>query len=427
MDFDLTDKQTYWRDRIRDHNERFLRPRVADYYAEQAVGDRWKVLQVVEEEKARAKAAGLWNLFMPPTSGRVHVDDSVAFDGPGLTNMEYALCAEEMGRIGFSSEVYNCSAPDTGNMEVFLRYGTAEQKEKWMLPLMNGEIRSAFLMTEPAVASSDATNIETSIRREGDEYVLNGVKWWSSGAGDPRCKIAIVMGKTDTEAKRHAQQSQILVPLDTPGVKVLRHLPVFGYDDAPHGHMEVELKDVRVPAENVLLGEGRGFEIAQGRLGPGRIHHCMRTIGVAEEALEKMCKRLLTRTAFGKRIAEHSVWEERIARARIDIEMTRLLCLKAAHMMDTVGNKIAAGEIAMIKVQAPNMALKIIDDAIQAHGGAGVSNDFGLASAYAHQRTLRLADGPDEVHARAIARIEFGKHGSNSAGEISSGDMAVSR
>jgi len=427
MDFDLTDKQTYWRDRIRDHNERFLRPRAADYYAEQAVGDRWKVLQVVEEEKARAKAAGLWNLFMPPTSGRVHVDDSVAFDGPGLTNMEYALCAEEMGRIGFSSEVYNCSAPDTGNMEVFLRYGTAEQKEKWMIPLMNGEIRSAFLMTEPAVASSDATNIETSIRREGDEYVLNGVKWWSSGAGDPRCKIAIVMGKTDFEAKRHAQQSMVLMELDAPGVNILRHLPVFGYDDAPHGHMEIELKDVRIPASNMLLGEGRGFEIAQGRLGPGRIHHCMRTIGTAEEALEKMCKRLQTRVAFGKTVAEHSVWEERIARARIDIEMTRLLCLKAADMMDKVGNKAAAAEIAMIKVQAPNMALSIIDNAIQAHGGGGVSDDFGLASAWAHQRTLRLADGPDEVHARAIARMELGKHGGRGKEGMSSGDMGVAR
>jgi acyl-CoA dehydrogenase len=427
MDFDLTEKQTYWRDRIRDHNERFLRPRVADYYAEQATGSRWKVLQVVEEEKARAKAAGLWNLFMPPTSGRVHVDDSVAFEGPGLTNMEYALCAEEMGRIGMASEVYNCSAPDTGNMEVFLRYGSAEQKQKWMVPLMNGEIRSAFLMTEPAVASSDATNIETSIRREGDEYVLNGVKWWSSGAGDPRCKIAIVMGKTDFEAKRHAQQSMVLMELDAPGVKILRHLPVFGYDDAPHGHMEIELKDVRIPASNMLLGEGRGFEIAQGRLGPGRIHHCMRTIGTAEEALEKMCKRLQSRVAFGKTISEHSLWEERIARARIDIEMTRLLCLKAADMMDKVGNKAAAAEIAMIKVQAPNMALKIIDDAIQAHGGGGVSDDYGLASAYAHQRTLRLADGPDEVHARAIARMELGKHGGRGKDGMSSGDIGVAR
>ena len=411
MDFDLTEKQTYWRDRIRDHNERFLRPRVKDYYAEQATGERWKVLQVVEEEKARAKAAGLWNLFMPPGSGHPHVDDSIGFEGPGLTNMEYALCAEEMGRIGFASEVYNCAAPDTGNMEVFMRYGTAEQKQRWMIPLMNGEIRSAFLMTEPAVASSDATNIECSIKRDGDEYVLNGVKWWSSGAGDPRCKIAIVMGKTDFEAKRHAQQSMVLMELDAPGVNILRHLPVFGYDDAPHGHMEIELKDVRIPASNMLLGEGRGFEIAQGRLGPGRIHHCMRTIGTAEEALEKMCKRLQSRVAFGKTIAEHNVWEERIARARIDIEMTRLLCLKAADMMDKVGNKGAAAEIAMIKVQAPNMALAIIDNAIQAHGAGGVSDDFGLASAWAHQRTLRLADGPDEVHSRAIARMELGKHG----------------
>jgi acyl-CoA dehydrogenase len=427
MDFDLTEKQTYWRDRIRDHNERFLRSRVADYYAEQATGSRWKVLQVVEEEKARAKAAGLWNLFMPPGSGRPHVDDSIGFEGPGLTNMEYALCAEEMGRIGMASEVYNCSAPDTGNMEVFLRYGSAEQKQRWMVPLMNGEIRSAFLMTEPAVASSDATNIETSIRREGDEYVLNGVKWWSSGAGDPRCKIAIVMGKTDFEAKRHAQQSMVLMELDAPGVNILRHLPVFGYDDAPHGHMEIELKDVRIPASNMLLGEGRGFEIAQGRLGPGRIHHCMRTIGTAEEALEKMCKRLQSRVAFGKTIAEHSLWEERIARARIDIEMTRLLCLKAADMMDKVGNKAAAAEIAMIKVQAPNMALKIIDDAIQAHGGGGVSDDFGLAQSYAHQRTLRLADGPDEVHARAIARMELGKHGSRGKEGMSSGDIGVAR
>jgi acyl-CoA dehydrogenase len=427
MDFTLTERQSYWRDRIKNHIDQYVRPRMKDYYAEQATGDRWKVLQVVEEEKARAKAAGLWNLFMPPSSGHPHVDDTVEFEGPGLTNMEYALCAEEMGRVGMASEVFNCSAPDTGNMEVFMRYGTAEQKRKWMIPLMNGEIRSAFLMTEPAVASSDATNIECSIRREGDEYVINGRKWWSSGAGDPRCKIAILMGKTDTEAKRHQQQSQILVPLDAPGVNIMRHLPVFGYDDAPHGHMEIDLKDVRVPAENILLGEGRGFEIAQGRLGPGRIHHCMRTVGTAEEALEKMCKRLTTRVAFGKTIAEQTVWHERIARARIDLEMTRLLCLKAAYMMDTVGNKAAAGEIAMIKVQAPNMALKIIDDAIQAHGAGGVSDDFGLASAYAHQRTLRLADGPDEVHNRAIARIELGKHGSSSPHELSSGDLAVSR
>jgi acyl-CoA dehydrogenase len=427
MDFSLTERQTYWRDRVRDFIEQNVRPNTGEYLRQDAQGDRWKVIPILEEVKAKAKAAGIWNLFMPPSSGHKHVDDSVAFEGPGLSNLEYALCAEEMGRIGWASEVFNCSAPDTGNMEVFMRYGSAAQKQRWMVPLMNGEIRSAFLMTEPAVASSDATNIQTSMRRDGDEYVINGVKWWSSGVGDPRCKIAIVMGKTDATAKRHAQQSQILVPLDTPGVKILRHLPVFGYDDAPHGHMEVELKDVRVPAENILLGEGRGFEIAQGRLGPGRIHHCMRTIGTAEEALEKMCKRLLSRTVFGKKIAEHSVWEERIARARIDIEMTRLLCLKAAHMMDTVGNKIAAGEIAMIKVQAPNMALKIIDDAIQAHGGGGVSDDFGLAYAYASQRTLRLADGPDEVHARAIARIEFGKYSAHAGADISSGDVAATR
>jgi acyl-CoA dehydrogenase len=427
MNFDLNEKQTYWRDRVRDFIEANIRPRMADYHAEQASGGRWKVLQVIEEEKKKAKAAGIWNLFMPPSSGHPHVDDSVKFDGPGLTNLEYALCAEEMGRITWASEVFNCSAPDTGNMEVFMRYATAQQKQQWMIPLMNGEIRSAFLMTEPAVASSDATNIETRMVRDGDEYVINGRKWWSSGLGDPRCKIAIVMGKTDTEAKRHAQQSQILVPMDAPGVNIIRHLPVFGFDDAPHGHMEVELKDVRVPVENCLLGEGRGFEIAQGRLGPGRIHHCMRTIGTAEEALEKMAKRLMSRVAFGKTIAEHSVWEERIARARIDIEMTRLLCLKAADMMDKVGNKAAAAEIAMIKVQAPNMALKIIDDAIQAHGGGGVSNDFGLAEAYAHQRTLRLADGPDEVHARAIARMEFGKHGARPRSQMSSGDMGATR
>lgn len=427
MDFDLSEKQTYWRDRVRDFMAAKIAPRIPDYHAQQASGERWKLLPVIEELKAQAKAAGIWNLFMPPSSGHPQVDDSVAFDGPGLTNLEYALCAEEMGRIIFASEVFNCSAPDTGNMEVFMRYGTAEQKTRWMIPLMNGEIRSAFLMTEPAVASSDATNIETRMVRDGGEYVINGRKWWSSGAGDPRCKIAIVMGKTDTGAQRHAQQSQILVPLDAPGVNIIRHLPVFGYDDAPHGHMEVELKDVRVPAENCLLGEGRGFEIAQGRLGPGRIHHCMRSIGTAEVALEKMTKRLLSRVAFGRTIAEFSVWEERIARARIDIEMTRLLCLKAADMMDKVGNKAAAAEIAMIKVQAPNMALKIIDDAIQAHGGGGVSDDFGLANAYAHQRTLRLADGPDEVHARAIARMEFGRHGARPSAETSSGDMAATR
>ena len=430
MDFEPTERQVYWRDRVRQFIENHVRPRMGDYKAQDAAGSRWKVLPVVEEEKARAKAQGIWNLFMPPQAGRAHLDDTFDFEGPGLTNLEYALCAEEMGRVGFSSEVFNCSAPDTGNMEVFHRYGTREQKERWLAPLMNGEIRSAFLMTEPDVASSDATNIECSIKREGDEYVINGRKWWSSGAGDPRCKIAIVMGKTDFEAKRHAQQSMVLMELDAPGVEIVRHLPVFGYDDAPHGHMEIKLNDVRIPASNMLLGEGRGFEIAQGRLGPGRIHHCMRTIGVAEEALAKMARRLQSRVAFGKPIADQTVWHERVARARIDIEMTRLLCLKAADMMDKVGNKAAAGEIAMIKVQAPTMALRIIDDAIQAHGAGGVSEDFGLASAYAHQRTLRIADGPDEVHSRAIARIEFARHSPNAPqgdGGMSSGDMGATR
>jgi acyl-CoA dehydrogenase len=424
MDFDLTERQTYWRNRVREFIEANVRPRDHDYHDQQLQGGRWKVLPVVEEEKARAKAAGIWNLFMPPTAGRAHVDDSFEFDGPGLTNLEYALCAEEMGRIGWASEVFNCSAPDTGNMEVFHRYGTREQKDKWLKPLMNGEIRSAFLMTEPAVASSDATNIETRIERDGDHYVLNGTKWWSSGAGDPRCKIAIVMGKTDFNAARHAQQSIILMPLDTPGVNILRHLPVFGYDDAPHGHMEIELKDVRVPAENMLLGEGRGFEIAQGRLGPGRIHHCMRTIGAAEEALAKMTQRLLSRVAFGKVIAEHSVWEQRVAEARIDIELNRLLCLKAADMMDKAGNKSAQNEIAMIKVSAPRMALRIIDNAIQAFGAAGVSEDAGLAKLYAGIRTLRLADGPDEVHNRSIARMEFGKYGGREAIEAAKARFA---
>ncbi|MDE0933414.1 MAG: acyl-CoA dehydrogenase family protein [Novosphingopyxis baekryungensis] len=415
MDFDLTERQSHWRDRIRTFIEQNVRPAIGDVQAEMNQGDRWKVIQTIENLKEKAKGQGLWNLFMPPNSGQTHVDDSFEFEGPGLTNLEYALCAEEMGRIGFASEVFNCSAPDTGNMEVFHRYGTREQKEQYLKPLMNGEIRSAFLMTEPDVASSDATNIECRIERDGDEYVINGRKWWSSGAGDPRCKIAILMGKTDPDASRHSQQSQILVPLDAEGVDIERFLPVFGYDDAPHGHMEIALKDVRVPASNIILGEGRGFEIAQGRLGPGRIHHCMRTIGAAEEALEKMCRRLLSRTAFGKLIAEHSVWEERVARARIDIDMSRLLCLKAADMMDKAGNKAAQAEIAMIKVQGPNMALRIIDDAIQAHGGGGVSEDFGLAKAYAGQRTLRLADGPDEVHNRAIARIELGKYGGKEA------------
>jgi acyl-CoA dehydrogenase len=314
-----------------------------------------------------------------------------------------------MGRVGFAPEVFNCSAPDTGNMETIERYGSEDQKKQWLDPLLAGEIRSAFAMTEPAVASSDATNIQTEIRRDGDSYVINGTKWWTSGIMDPRCKILVVMGRTNPDNPTHSQQSMILVPTETPGVTIERHLPVFGFDDAPHGHGEVRFEDVRVPASNILLGEGRGFEIAQGRLGPGRIHHCMRIIGVAERCLEKMCVRLMTREAFGKKIYEHSVWEERVADARIDIECSRLLTLKTAHMMDTVGNKVARAEIAMIKVKAPVMALKIIDDAIQAHGGAGVTSDFGLARSYAGMRTLRLADGPDEVHRRTIARLEFKK------------------
>ncbi len=410
MDFSLTERETFYRDRVRDFIETRIRPRIADYYAQRDGGDRWQPIALIEELKAAAKAAGLWNLFMPPGEHLDHVDDTFEFQGTQLSNLEYALCAEEMGRIFWASEVFNCSAPDTGNMEVLHRYGTREQKEKWLRPLMNGEIRSAFLMTEPGVASSDATNIECRIARDGDEYVIDGRKWWSSGAGDPRCKVAILMGKTDPDGPRHQQQSMILVPLDAPGIRIERALTVFGYDDAPHGHMEVALENVRVPAGNLLLGEGRGFEIAQGRLGPGRIHHCMRTIGAAEEALAAMARRLQGRVAFGKRLAEHSVWEQRIARARIDIECSRLLCLKAADMMDKAGNKAARDEIAMIKVKAPAMALRIIDDAIQAHGGAGVSQDFDLAYAYAAIRTLRLADGPDEVHARAIARAEYAKH-----------------
>ena len=409
MDFEPTERQRHWRDRVRHFIDSHVRPRTDEMRAAHEK-HRWGVNPVIEEEKARAKAQGIWNLFMPPQAGRPHLDDTFEFDGPGLTNLEYALCAEEMGRVGWASEVFNCSAPDTGNMEVFHRYGTREQKDEWLAPLMNGEIRSAFLMTEPAVASSDATNIECRIVRDGDEYVINGTKWWSSGAGDPRCKIAILMGKTDFEAKRHQQQSQVLVPLDAEGVHIKRFLPVFGYDDSPHGHMEIVLKDVRVPVSNMILGEGRGFEIAQGRLGPGRIHHCMRTIGAAEEALDLMCRRLQSRTAFGKRLSEHSVWEQRVADARIEIDCTRLLCLKAADMMDKVGNKAAKAEIAMIKVKAPRMALQVIDDAIQAHGGAGVSQDTQLAASWAGIRTLRLADGPDEVHNRSIALNEYAKH-----------------
>ncbi|ONF97711.1 acyl-CoA dehydrogenase family protein [Sphingomonas jeddahensis] len=438
MDFTLTERETYFRDRVRAFIEAEIAPRQAEYHEQAHHGEPWKVLPVIEEVKAKARAAGLWNFFMPPHSGQQHVDDTFEFEGTQLTNLEYALCAEEMGKIGWASECFNCSAPDTGNMEVLHRYGTLEQKEKWLRPLMNGEIRSVFLMTEPAVASSDATNIETRIERDGDHYVINGRKWWSSGVGDPRCKVGILMGKTSFEGSRHQQQSQVLVPMDTPGIKIERMLSVYGYNHAPHGHGDVTFTNVRVPVENVILGEGRGFEIAQGRLGPGRIHHCMRTIGVAEVGLEKMAKRLLSRVAFGKRISDHSVWEQRIAQGRIEIEMTRLLCLKAAQTMDAAGNKAASQEIAMIKVFAPNMALRILDDAVQAHGGGGVSEDFGLAHAWASQRTLRLADGPDEVHARAIARNEFGKYGdwkaeiANDRGsarttEVSSGDIGVSR
>lgn len=401
MDFSHSDKVKELLARVTTFMDEHVYPNEKTY-ADQMIAfgaNRWQVPQIIEDLKVKAREAGLWNLFLPESDR-----------GAGLTNLEYSALCEIMGRSGFASEVFNCSAPDTGNMEVLERYGNERHKREYLEPLLDGKIRSAFLMTEPDVASSDATNIETSIVREGNEYVINGRKWWSSGVGDPRCKIAIVMGKTDPEAETYRQQSQILMPMDTPGIEIIRMLPVFGFDDAPHGHAEVQMTNVRVPVENLLLGEGRGFEIAQGRLGPGRIHHCMRTIGTAERALEMMCKRLLTRTAFGKKIADHSVWEQRVAEARIDIEMARLLTLKAAYMMDTVGNKIARAEIAMIKVAAPRIALKIIDDAIQAFGGAGVTTDFGLAKMYAGIRTLRIADGPDEVHNRTIARLEFRKY-----------------
>jgi acyl-CoA dehydrogenase len=367
-------------------------------------GRRWSPTAVIEELKARAKAQGLWNLFLP---------DSEL--GAGLSNQEYAPLAEIMGRVPWASEVFNCSAPDTGNMEVLVRYGTAEHKKLWLEPLLKGEIRSAFAMTEPEVASSDATNISTRIERDGDHYVINGHKWWISGAGDPRCKIFIVMGKSDPAAPKHQQQSMILVPADSKGVRIVRPLNVFGYDDAPHGHMEMYFDDVRVPASNMLLGEGRGFEIAQGRLGPGRIHHCMRLIGLAERALELMCKRASARVAFGKPVSAQTVTQERIAEARCQIDMARLLTLKAAWMMDVAGNKTAKQEIAMIKVVAPNMACQVIDWAMQAHGGGAMCDDFPLAYAYTISRTLRFADGPDEVHRNAIAKGELGKYVSHQA------------
>ena len=403
MDFAYSKKVEDLRSRLLGFMDEHIYPNEPIFYAEIAqnrkAGNAWIPTRIIEELKPKALSAGLWNLFLPRSKRAPE----------GLSNLEYAPLCEIMGRSHIAPEVFNCNAPDTGNMETIERYGTEEQKDQWLEPLLKGKIRSAFLMTEPEVASSDATNIQCSIQRDGDDYIINGHKWWSSGAGDPRCAIFIVMGKTDPNAPKHTQQSMILVPANTPGIKIVRSLSLFGYDDAPHGHMEVILENVRVPASNILLGEGRGFEIAQGRLGPGRIHHCMRSIGAAERALESMCKRLKERVAFGKTIAEQGVWHERIAESRCLIDQARLLTLKAAHTMDVAGNKAAKAEIAMIKVVAPNMAAKIIDWSIQAHGGAGVSQDFELAYNYAWQRILRIADGPDEVHRAAIAKIELAK------------------
>ena len=404
MDFSYSPKVEALRTQLQRFFDESIAPAEPVYLEEirrnRAAGNAWRPVQVIEQLKPKARELGLWNLFLPKSARAPQ----------GLSNLEYAPLCEIMGGVLWAPEVFNCSAPDTGNMETIERYGTDAQKDQWLEPLLAGDIRSAFLMTEPAVASSDATNIQCSIRRDGDQYVINGRKWFASGAGDPRCALYIVMGKTDAAAARHQQQSMLLVPANTPGIEVIRHLPVFGYDDAPHGHMEIELREVRVPVANLLLGEGRGFEIAQGRLGPGRIHHCMRSIGVAERALELMCQRLQSRVAFGKRVADQSVWHERIAESRCMIEQARLLTLKAAYMMDTVGNKVARAEIAMIKVVAPDIACRILDWAIQAHGGAGVTEDFPLAAMYAGVRTLRIADGPDEVHRGTIARLELARH-----------------